>query len=882
MGPADPLAVFQGALERAQELSAQWRYDAAGEVLRTLEADLRAHPVASEVTALRVHTLMGLATVGSETTGDLDHSLALLGEAIGLAGDDEHLAIGVFRAEAFCQMRAGNVEAALAAFDRAEQLLPSEPSLHRLRLHLNRGVLHLESGAPDAARRDLEAAEAGARALGEWVLAQKARHNLGSLAFLEGNLPLALERFASPVVDPAEQPDVAAILDDPLAYLDQARALSEAGLLDDADDMLARAIDELDASTRHQDLGEAHLSRARLGLMSGDLEDAARACEHAITHFDAGGNTLWRRRAEFTRLAIRLEMLQSAATVAGTSDRPGDPSAMQAATQLADEVAAMAAATRGVGDGDLSVPASLMEAEAALLAADTPRAEHALEGVSPAPTASVSVRLRWYRARAELAAATGRHDVQAIVHEGLTELARAQSRLGSIDLRTAIAIHGGELAELGIADAFTRGDPELVHGAVERSHASSTRLAPVRARATDRESRDLARLRRAEDALWRLDGDRQPGRVSRLRQKKARLEEGLRRQGWQRAGVASDAEVVELAAVRRQLALAGAVVASFTRVGSDLHVVRIDADEVAVRRVGDLATIDRLVEQLHSDLQAVVLPGIPEQVRVVMERSIRSASGRLDDALVGPLDVGDRPLVVVPHGTLAIVPWTMLPSRLGRATTTVPSLTQWVRASTKAALRADGSDRPVVAVAGPDLQRGPAEADAVAATWSNARSARGPEATSEVVRAALADAPILHLAAHGVHQATSPLFSSLLLADGPIFAHEIEPGPSARLVVLSSCEVGSQTVRRGDEPLGLTAALLHAGVPTVIAGVARVRDDVAHDVMVALHRELVRGVSPAEALGSVVAAAHDRGHVAPFVCVGAGLVPVVERTIATR
>ena len=89
----------------------------------------------------------------------------------------------------------------------------------------------------------------------------------------------------------------------------------------------------------------------------------------------------------------------------------------------------------------------------------------------------------------------------------------------------------------------------------------------------------------------------------------------------------------------------------------------------------------------------------------------------------------------------------------------------------------------------------------------------------------MAGARIAHVAAHGVHQTENPLFSSLRLADGPLFAHELDQ--TARTpdhVVLSACELGLATVRPGDEALGLTSVLLHLGTRSVVAGVARVGD----------------------------------------------------------
>ena len=62
----------------------------------------------------------------------------------------------------------------------------------------------------------------------------------------------------------------------------------------------------------------------------------------------------------------------------------------------------------------------------------------------------------------------------------------------------------------------------------------------------------------------------------------------------------------------------------------------------------------------------------------------------------------------------------------------------------------------------------------------------------------------------------------------------------APCVVLSACEAGLATVRPGDEGLGLTSVLLHLGSRSVLAGVARVRDDVAARVMAQVHAAMAR------------------------------------------
>jgi CHAT domain-containing protein len=192
-------------------------------------------------------------------------------------------------------------------------------------------------------------------------------------------------------------------------------------------------------------------------------------------------------------------------------------------------------------------------------------------------------------------------------------------------------------------------------------------------------------------------------------------------------------------------------------------------------------------------------------------------------------------------------------------------VTAWLAARRRAPVPAVPS---VAVAAGPDLARGADEVRRVAEVWSTA--APTATATTADLRAAAATADVLHVAAHGHHEHDNPLLSSVELADGPLFGYEFER--LSRLpshVVLSACELGLAGARAGDETLGLTAALLHSGAGSVVAGVARVSDAVAHRVAPAHHTGLRRGMTPAAALASAIESvdALDRP---PLVCFGAG------------
>ena len=119
---------------------------------------------------------------------------------------------------------------------------------------------------------------------------------------------------------------------------------------------------------------------------------------------------------------------------------------------------------------------------------------------------------------------------------------------------------------------------------------------------------------------------------------------------------------------------------------------------------------------------------------------------------------------------------------------------------------------------------------------------------------ALDGARVVHLAAHGTHEAQSPLFSCVQMADGQVFAHEFPRPVAAEHVALSACDVGQFSTRAGDEPLGLATALLSLGATSVLAAVAPVADHVAADAMVAYHRVLATGEDAATAWAGAVSA----------------------------
>jgi CHAT domain-containing protein len=224
---------------------------------------------------------------------------------------------------------------------------------------------------------------------------------------------------------------------------------------------------------------------------------------------------------------------------------------------------------------------------------------------------------------------------------------------------------------------------------------------------------------------------------------------------------------------------------------------------------------------------------------------------------------------VVPTGPLHSLPWSILPSCAGRPVVVAPSATLWYAARTVT------PRGPALVAAGPGLAGARAEAGAIAGIHGCA-PLLDDDATADAVLAALPAAGLAHLAAHGHLVPANPLFSSLLLADGPLVIHDLERLPRApHTVVLAACDGGRSVVHTGDELLGLAAAFLARGSAQLVASVLPIPDAETTPLMVELHRGLAEGRPCATALADAQQAVRDEGPAAlaaaaGFVCLGAG------------
>ena len=796
-----------------------------------------------ESATLTTRIWISIALMDSEVRG-ADAGLAALEQAAELAQrlDCPALDVLVHSQRGVIEMRRRHLTEALREFDLAHALIDYAQPHDQCVILLNRGTAHLYRGSLSAAWANLSGAARIARRLGDPVREFKARHNVAYAEFLAGNLPRALS-----LMD--EALGINAPISRGIALLDRARVLVESGLTSAATHALLQAADVFRVERRGQDLGETYLELARCALLANDVEACRSYASKARDRFRARQSDDWRRSAE-------LVLLQ------------GDLAAGRPSLRVAAPAARLRAELSAVGLRIPSMTAALIAAEAQLSAGQTGAAAGTLASAGP-PRARdpITLRLHYAHVRASVELAQGRRAAAVRrARAGLDELARYQASFGSIDLSSAAAVHGRRLTDLDLGVALDGNRVADVFAAAEHARAVAHRLPAVRPPADPRAAELLAELRQTVESLRAFDGE--PVATRPLVRRRAELEREIGQLSWSRAGSGQTVRAASLEEVRAGVRRSDTVMLMLVQSATQLHALVIDGARLELHALGASGPVVESVRRVRADLDVLAQPRLPAPLRKAVHRSFVRSVAALDEALVRPLAVDGRALVIVSTGVLGQLPWGLLPSLVAAPVVVTSSATAWLAAHS----RSRGRRHSVVALAGPDVERGEHEVKGVAQAW-DAQTFVGEAADRGALIAAMSRAGVVHVAAHGVHQTENPLFSSLRLAGGDLFAHELDTTKrTADHVILSACELGLATVRPGDEALGLTSVLLHLGTRSVIAGVGRVGDEVAAETMTSYHRALAGGADSASALASALSC-NEPDHPAPFACFGAAWRP---------
>lgn len=242
-------------------------------------------------------------------------------------------------------------------------------------------------------------------------------------------------------------------------------------------------------------------------------------------------------------------------------------------------------------------------------------------------------------------------------------------------------------------------------------------------------------------------------------------------------------------------------------------------------------------------------------------------ASELSRRLLGPLSMDKGTLLVIPDGAVHRVPFSALPFRAAQRRL-VETLTPVVAPSLATAHALSSRSR----AAGPALVVGydrarPSERlsylPGIAQELARVRQIHRESfflsdetATPSSVMAMAAESAFVHIAAHGIANETRPAWSRLELA-GTAANHELRPAEIAAgtlrlhpVVVLSSCESAAGRSFRGEGQMTIARSFLAAGASGVVAAFWSIDDATAADVVVDIHRGLLKGLSAAEAVAA--------------------------------
>ncbi|WP_396657209.1 CHAT domain-containing protein [Microbacterium sp.] len=837
--------------ERAVDLSIEGRY---GPALRAAEAGL----AVADDPDMRAR-LLGTKAVILQRTGAPAAADEVCRRARAIRGISDHTRAILDGQLGALAMYGGRLDDADRSLTAAISGLQDDP-VAAARVRINRSLQRLQQRRLADAADDLRVAVAALEEHGLRTDAAQARHNLGYIALLAGDLIAAQHDMLAAKREAATSAVATAIGD-----VDRAEVLRDAGLTAEAEQVLAASAAVFGRQRMPQSRAEAEVALARSQLTH-DPAAAARTAATAARRFRSLGNETGAARAD----AIRLRALLSD----GAFDARGIAKRRRGRAPSADEIDAVAAALRRAGLRTDAVAIRFASELAALRGSarrQRRREQVRAVPVRVPPNAPIDLRLLAHEVRVARAAARGREaELRRHAAAGVEELARWQASFGSLDLQASVTMHGVPLLMAGLSSALRSQRPELVFEWSERARHASQQVVPLRPPPDEEAAAALAELRmlrsEASGAEWLAS------------ERAAELHDLVRERQWTSTGSAGVHRRVGLAELQGALDDETAMLAYVWSEGV-LACVAVRRDRARLVPLPDFAEVRAALAGLRADLDvsAAVRSGpMAAVVQRALDERLAALSRMLLDAPLPEIDDARRIVVTAP-GVLAGIPWAMLPGLRDRVFTLAVSATRWVGYRTgawhteRSAGPRERVPRGAIAV-GPRVARGDEEADAAAAAWTRAGGdvalLRGPAATVDAVAELAAESSVLHIAAHGRHTSDNPLFSGLELADGTLFGYDIDRIPRLPdAVVLSACEVGRSSVRWGEEALGMTRTWLHAGARCVIAAPVVVADDVACELLGEVHTGLAAGEPAAEALA---AASRRTGLVTPFECHGAG------------
>ena len=831
--PNDALLAARALLAgRPSAYDASLARHAIGIVLRD-RGDLRA-----AITELRRGIRLARASGKPEREADVQ---ATLGTALAWTGRSRQGLAVLDRAVAASRgglagrtlMRRATILYELGRFrDAHDDLSRSLPLLRRVgdqaweaRTLMFRAHIFFAFGLPRRAAADIAQAEQLFAATGQEREYAVARHDRGLVALDRGDLPEALTYFD----EAANRYDVLGVTV-PELIIDRCSALLAAGLAGEAAQETETALSQVpqEGKTAYK-TADLLFAAGTAALAAGDPAKARERARQAHRLFRTQGRLLQAARASL--------VLAEARYTAGEHS--------PALLRYAEEVAARLDAARA----SEAVQGHLLAGRIALTRGSATQADPHLEQAARSrrrgPPLPRSVA---WLARALQADARG--NTRAAVtacSRGLDALEEHQMRLGATELRAYGTAHGAELATLAQRDALRRGDVRRLLFWSERWRATAlaARSAPIR------ENKELAAELEALRSVSRLLGETEmaASRRNALERERRRLEAAVQARTRRLPGSHKPGEG-EFSLDELVDELGPSTLIELVTVDSALYAIIVRGRRVRLHTVGSIP--ERDVQMNRFVLRRLAhRPSQPDG-----ELMLKHAGTRLESAVLGgaAAELGDGPVVVIPPARLGAVPWTLMPSLRDRVVTVAPSASTWLRARRMR----PPSPRRVALVVGPGLATMGAEVEPLRSRYPEAVVHGHGSATADHVLSALDGAWLAHIAAHSTFRADNPMFSSILLDDGPLTVHDFERlGRAPYQMILAGCDSGVAAPVGADELLGLVSSLGPLGAAGIVASVVPVNDIAAVPLMLALHDALRRGATLPAALQAARQAAGD-------------------------
>jgi CHAT domain len=723
----------------------------------------------------------------------------------------------------------GRHREALDDLRRAVRVLRSPgDTVWRARALTARALVHLSCGATNRADLDLSWAERLFATTSQEIEVAYIWHNRALVAFRSGDLPMALS-----CLDEAERRYSTLGVAVPDVSIDRCAVLLSAGLPADALRQADVAVRGFAGQATKK--AELLLSAAQAALAAAQPQAAAARAAAARRMFGAQGRPWWQSHAWLLQVQARFAA--------------GPPSA-----RLLGRAEQVAASLDDLGSGDAQ-QARLLAGRIALALGRRQDVDRHLAAAALGRRRHVAALARaqgWLAEALRADAAGNQRRLLSACHRGLAVLDEHLLTLGASELRAQATAHGAELAALAQRAALRSGRPRQLLGWSERWRAAALAVPPARPAGDAELQAELTALR---DVTSRLDRALAGGAPAvRLQREQLRLEAAVRARVLRSRG-AGDGPGTGYRFDTRELLgrLGDARLIQIVDIDGGLHLLVCGAGRVRHFAGGRADDAAREIDYARFSLRRLAYG---REARPGTGLGLLEASGsRLEAALLGPArgHLGEGPVIVVPPGRLQAVPWALLPSLRDRAVSVAPSARAWLQA--REATPPDRAD-PVL-ICGPGLGAGGGELRTLFGQYPAATVLADGTATARRVLEALDGAPLAHIAAHGTFRADSPLFSSLLLDDGPLTVHDLEGLRSAPYrLVLSSCDSGVLAPAGANELLGLTSSLVPLGTAGIVASVVPVNDQATVGLMVELHRWLHRGATLGQALCRARAAVH--------------------------